>query len=80
MIHHATKGQIMIPFDTLSDETRLRLSQFAHSKTNETPLIPASATTIWRWVKQGSFPKPQKLGARCTAWRLGDLRDWLSKQ
>jgi prophage regulatory protein len=66
--------------DHLDNETRLRIFQFAHCKRNPLPLVPASPATIWRWVKAGTFPRPQKLGERCTAWRLGDLRDWLSKQ
>lgn len=35
-----------------------------------------SRSTIWRWLKQGRFPQPIKLGAASTRWRLSDLEDW----
>ena len=37
-----------------------------------------SPSTIWHWTKSQSngFPKPIKLGANTTAWRLSDLLVW----
>jgi prophage regulatory protein len=40
-------------------------------------VIPASPATIWRKVKNGSFPKPIKLGDRITAWHMDDIEAWL---
>ena len=37
-------------------------------------LIPVSKSTWWAGVKDGRFPKPQKLGARITVWRVEDIR------
>ena len=39
-------------------------------------LIPFSAPTLWRRVKDGSFPAPVKLSPGCTAWRLRDILEW----
>lgn len=36
--------------------------------------IPVSPSTWWQGVKDGRFPKPQKLGARVTVWRAEDIR------
>jgi prophage regulatory protein len=36
--------------------------------------IPVSKSTWWQGVKDGRFPKPQKLGARVTVWRVEDIR------
>ena len=41
-------------------------------------VIPASPATIWRKVKEGTFPKPVKLGERITAWKLEDIEAWLA--
>lgn len=41
--------------------------------------LPFSKTTLWRNVKQGSFPKPVKLSERVTAWRAEDVHKWLQK-
>ena len=29
-----------------------------------------SRVTIWRWVRDGRFPKPIKLSPACTRWNL----------
>ncbi|WP_370468276.1 helix-turn-helix transcriptional regulator [Parvularcula maris] len=36
--------------------------------------IPVSRSTWWQGVKDGRFPKPQKLGPRTTVWRAEDIR------
>ncbi len=36
--------------------------------------IPVSKSTWWEGVKDGRFPKPQKLGPRTTVWRVEDIR------
>ena len=33
----------------------------------------------WRRVRAGLAPKPAKLGPGVTAWKVADLRDWLSQ-
>lgn len=40
-------------------------------------IIPISSPTLWRKVKAGTFPRPVKLSARITAWRIEDVRVWL---
>jgi prophage regulatory protein len=41
------------------------------------PLLGFSAPTLWRKVKDGSFPKPIKLGDRMTAWRWEEVQAWM---
>ena len=36
--------------------------------------IPVSKSTWWQGVKDGRFPKPQKLGPRTTVWHAKDIR------
>jgi len=36
--------------------------------------IPVSKSTWWQGVKDGRFPKPEKLGPRVTVWRAEDIR------
>lgn len=36
--------------------------------------IPVSKSTWWAGCKDGRFPKPQKLGAGVTVWRVEDIR------
>ena len=36
--------------------------------------IPVSKSTWWQGVRDGRFPKPQKLGPRTTVWRVEDIR------
>lgn len=69
-------------FDQLPDCALLRESQLVPSpkRPGVHALLPFSAPTLWRKVKNGDFPKPLKLGPRITAWRCGDVRQWLARQ
>ncbi|MCA7084063.1 AlpA family phage regulatory protein [Cupriavidus sp. DB3] len=40
-------------------------------------ILPFSGPTLWRKVAAGTFPKPVKLSARITAWRVEDVRKYL---
>ena len=37
--------------------------------------IPVGRSTWWAGVKTGHFPKPVKLGARTTVWKVEDIRN-----
>jgi prophage regulatory protein len=39
--------------------------------------IPVGRSTWWAGVKEGRYPKPVKLGARITAWRVEDIRAFI---
>ena len=43
-------------------------------------VLPISPATLWRWVANDKFPKPVKLSGRITAWRLDEVRSWLSRK
>lgn len=43
-------------------------------------VYPVSASTLWRHVNAGKFPKPVKLSERVTAWRAEDVRAWIETQ
>ncbi len=65
--------------DTLPDSAYLRQSNLIRQAKNitSTGLLPFSAATLWRKVKDGTFPPPIKLSQRVTVWRMGDVREWL---
>ncbi|MBS7348721.1 MAG: AlpA family phage regulatory protein [Comamonas sp.] len=66
-------------FDQLPDSAMLRLADFASGK-GKPGIVPASASSIWRWIKSGQFPAPIKISDKITAWRVGDIRVWLAQQ
>ena len=37
-------------------------------------LFPVSRSTWWAGVRAGRYPQPVKIGRRCTAWRVEDIR------
>ena len=69
-------------FDALPDSAYIRESQLVQSpKRPDTPApLPFSAPTLWRKVKAGTFPKPIKLSERVTAFKVGDVRAWMTAQ
>ena len=36
-------------------------------------VIPVSKSTWFRGIQSGRFPKPVKLGARASAWRVNEI-------
>jgi predicted DNA-binding transcriptional regulator AlpA len=42
-------------------------------------LFPVGRSTWWAGVKSGRYPKPVKIGERCTAWRVEDLRELMEQ-
>ena len=42
--------------------------------------LPVSPPTVWRWVAQGSFPKPFKLGPNVTVWDLDQVEAHLAQR
>lgn len=45
----------------------IRIAELA-STPKKAGMLPVSPATIWRWVRDGKFPKPFKLGASVTGW------------
>lgn len=41
-------------------------------------VTPWAASTIWLLLRQGRFPKPERFGARCTRWRVEEIREYLA--
>lgn len=37
-------------------------------------------STTWRRVKEGTFPRPIRIGERSTRWRWEDVHAWLEAQ
>lgn len=38
--------------------------------------LSVSGSSIWAWVKKGTFPAPIKLSENTTAWHLADIEAW----
>jgi len=61
-------------FDTLPATGYIRQAQLIPD------VVPFSSATLWRKCKAGQFPKPVKLSERVTAWKVGDVREFLATQ
>jgi len=69
-------------FDAMPDGAYIREAGLVASpKRPGAPVpLPFSAPTLWRKVREGTFPKPVKLSERVTAWNVGSVRAWLTAQ
>jgi len=38
-------------------------------------VLSLSRSTFLAGVREGRYPKPVKLSARCSAWRVGEIRE-----
>ena len=60
-------NELMEPsMDQPSPQTLLRLPQVLGR-------FPVSKSTWWAGVKTGRFPKPIRMGNRCSMWRATDI-------
>ena len=39
--------------------------------------VPVCRSTLEKWVRLGTFPKPVKMGARAKGWREADVVAWV---
>ncbi len=42
-------------------------------------IFPVSKSTWWAGVREGRFPRPVKLSARCSAWAAEDIHALLKQ-
>jgi len=42
-------------------------------------LYPVGRSTWYAGVKSGNFPKPVKIGCRCSAWDEGDINSLINE-
>ena len=57
----------------------LRIAEIATTK-SKTGLLPVSSTTVWRWVREGKFPKPFKLGESVTVWDAAEVERFVAER
>ncbi|PQP01249.1 transcriptional regulator [Massilia phosphatilytica] len=57
----------------------IRISELASTK-GKPGKLPVSPTTVWRWVREGRFPKPFKLGLSVTVWDADEVEAFISQQ
>lgn len=57
----------------------IRISELATTPARQGKL-PVSPATIWRWVREGKFPKPFKLGHAVTVWDAAEVDAFISSQ
>lgn len=60
-------------FSALPDDALIRLTTL-----RVWGLVPFSQSTLWRKCRTGEFPAPLKVSSQVTAWRVGDVRQWLT--
>ncbi|MBK7000946.1 MAG: AlpA family phage regulatory protein [Rhodoferax sp.] len=60
-------------FDTLPGSAFVKQPQILQ-------VVPISASSLWRWIKIGAFPRPIKLSDHCSVWRVQDVRQWMAAQ
>ena len=68
---HAITAAGRPPLEALPDDGFIRQKPLINKG-----LAPFSATTLWRKVQAGTFPKPIKLSDQITAWRVSDIKEW----
>ncbi|HEX4767235.1 MAG TPA: AlpA family phage regulatory protein [Lichenihabitans sp.] len=61
------------PKPTLPELQPLQMLGIAEVKS----LLQVSTSTVYRWIDQGSFPRPFQLSENCVRWRAVEIQAWL---
>lgn len=43
-------------------------------------MLAVDRVTLWRWMRQGRFPKPIQMGAHATGYLESEILDWLQQR
>lgn len=43
-------------------------------------VLGVSAASLYRWIADGHFPNPIKLGPNSVGWRQSEVREWLESR
>jgi prophage regulatory protein len=63
----------------MSQQKVIRISELA--STPEKPgKLPVSPATVWRWVREGRFPKPFRLSESVTVWNIAEVDDFIARR
>jgi prophage regulatory protein len=57
----------------------IRVAEIATTKSKK-GLLPVSPATVWRWVREGKFPKPFKLGESVTVWDAAEVEAFIARR
>ena len=57
-----------------------QLSELLRERQLRESYLKVAHSTLWRWVAEGRFPAPVKLGPRVTAWRRSDIEAWAAER
>ena len=57
----------------------IRVADIATTKDNP-GMLPVSPATIWRWVREGRFPKPFKLSDSVTVWNADAVEAFIAQR
>ncbi|MBS0339214.1 MAG: AlpA family phage regulatory protein [Proteobacteria bacterium] len=57
----------------------VRVAELATSG-GKSGMLPVSPATIWRWVREGKFPKPFKLGDAVTVWDAAEVEKFIASR
>ena len=60
-------------FDDLPDDGVVRQPQVLD-------VCGFGASTLWRSIRRGEFPRPLRLTQRAVGWRIRDIRAWLESR
>ena len=59
--------------ETKSATRLIRLKEVQHR-------VGLGRSTIYRWMSEGKFPKPFRLGGYVVAWAEEDIENWICEQ
>jgi predicted DNA-binding transcriptional regulator AlpA len=62
---------------SVAEDTKLLSEEPRYLNVRETAArFAVSIPTIWKWTREGKFPKQTKFGSNIARWKVSDLDEW----
>ena len=58
----------------------MKEDRFIREKTVLKLIGDKGRTTLWRWEKNGQFPRRRKLGGRSVGWLVSEVAEWIASR
>ena len=66
--------------DAQKESPTQQLDALLRQRTVRSLVGEVAGSTLWRWIEQGKFPKPVRLGDNTVAWRSRDIASWIESR
>jgi predicted DNA-binding transcriptional regulator AlpA len=75
----AKKSTVLSAQSITATQVAIHEKKAVYQSSDIMTMFGISRATVWRWVKNGTLPKPVKFGTRLNVWKPDQIEDFIEK-